>query len=215
MERSERIEYLKRHELMHHPISPSRATMQSIREALERDEELEPKEFASRVFGWDCQVVDCFDNVKILESNEDPTILIKMQNDPRRKHVAEEMENEAVIYEALSQNSGAEDAIPSFHGFSDHLGVALLCTGKEGLDFEDIGFDNLSQELKLSAIESLQLVSAAGVLHGDLELRNIVQSLKSPEKAKIIDFGRAEISEDQGRLQEQVEDLKRMLKIVP
>ena len=69
MERSERIEYLRRRERMSHPASPSRGTMQATREALERGEELNPEEFASRVFGWDCDIVDYTDNVKILESN--------------------------------------------------------------------------------------------------------------------------------------------------
>ena len=88
---------------------------------------------------WDCDLVDRTDNVKLVSSKKDPSVLIKMQADPTRKHVAEEMENEAAIYEVLSRNLDVKDAIPSFHGFSTHLGVAMLCTGREGLDFEDIG----------------------------------------------------------------------------
>lgn len=70
---------------------------------------------------------------------------------------------------------------------------------------------NLNRELKLSVIESLQLLSDTGVLHGNLELLNIVQSAENPEKAKIIYFGRAQISEDRVGLR-QAEALKRMLK---
>jgi tRNA A-37 threonylcarbamoyl transferase component Bud32 len=91
--------------------------------------------------------------------------------------------------------------------------VPLLCLGLEGLDFEDIGVENLSHELKVSAVESLQLLSQAGLLRHDLALRNIVQSKENPKQAKIIDFGRAEFTEDRHLLQEQVEFLKSILEI--
>ena len=171
----------------------------------------DPEDFASNVFMWICEVVGGSDNVKFLSSKNDPSVMIKMQGDPTKKLVAKEMENEAAVYKVLSRNRDARLVIPLFRGFSNHLGVTLLCTGREGLDFEDIGVENLCQELKLSAVESLQLLSQAGVVHHDLELRNIVQSAENPERAKIIDFGRAEFSEDQVRLQEQVEALKSML----
>lgn len=177
------------------------------------DDGVNPDESASNVFMWDCKVIGGSENIKILSSRKDPSLMIKMQKDPTRKHVAEEMENEATVYKRLSRNKDVRAAIPSFHGFSNHLGVALLCTKREGPDFEHIGVENLGQELKLSAVESLQLLSQAGVVHHDLELRNIVQSAENPEKAKIIDFGRAEFSEDRRRLQEQVEALKSMLGI--
>ena len=63
-------------------------------------------------------------------------------------------------------------------------------------------------------MESLRLLSQAGVVHHDLELRkHCFRVRKNPERAKIIDFGRAEFSEDRGRLQAQVEALKSMLGI--
>lgn len=37
--------------------------------------------------------------------------------------------------------------------------------------FEDIGAENLSQKLRLSALESLQLLGQAGAVHHDMELR--------------------------------------------
>ena len=92
------------------------------------------------------------------------------------KHIATEMANEANIYKTLKADVEVRGSIPSFFGFSNHMGVALLCTKREGEDFEEIGLENLSQELKVSAVESLQLLSNAGVLHGYLELRNIVHS---------------------------------------
>jgi hypothetical protein len=159
----------------------------------------------------DYKIVDMTENVKILSTNKDPSMLIKMQRDPRVKDVAEEMEHEAAIYKAiyneLSEKAYAKNAIPEFHGFSTHLGSALLCVGKEGPDFEDIGVENLSHELKMSA------VSQAGLVHHDLALRNIFQSEKNPKQAKIIDFGRAEFTENQKLLQNQMEILESMLRI--
>jgi hypothetical protein len=168
---------------------------------------------ASNIYLWDCELVDMTDHVKLLSSNKYPSVLIKMQRNSRERHVADEMEREAVIYSELSENTDVKKAIAVFHGFSTHLGVPLLCLGLEGPDFEDIGVDNLRHELKVSAVESLQLLSQAGLLHHDLALRNIVQSKEHPKQAKIIDFGRAEFTEDQHLLQEQVEYLKSILEI--
>ena len=64
----------------------------------------------------------------------------------------------------------------------------------------------------MSAVESLQLLSQAGLLHNDLALRNIVQSKKNPNHAKIIDFGRAGFTEDRQLFQDQVETLETILK---
>jgi tRNA A-37 threonylcarbamoyl transferase component Bud32 len=178
-----------------------------------RGDESDPEEFATNVFMWDCKLVGVNENVKLLSSNKDPSVLIKMQRDPTKKHVAEEMENEASVYKILSRNTEVREAVPSFRAFSNHLGVVVLCTGREGLDFEDIGVDNLSQELKFSAVNCLQLLGRSGVLHNDLVLRNIVQSAENASKAKIIDFGLAAFSKDRDRLQEQVEALKSKLGI--
>jgi predicted Ser/Thr protein kinase len=153
------------------------------------------------------------DNVKLLSSNKYPSVLIKMQRNSRERHVTDEMEREAAIYSELMENTDVKKAIAVFHGFSTHLGVPILCLGLEGPDFEDIGAENLPHELKVSAVESLQLLSQAGLLHHDLALRNIVQSKENPKQAKIIDFGRAEFTEDRHLLQKQVEFLKSILEI--
>jgi hypothetical protein len=168
---------------------------------------------ASEIYLWDCELVDTTDNVKLLSSNKYPFALIKMQRNSRERHVADEMEREAAIYSELMENTDVKKAIAVFHGFSTHLGVPILCLGLEGPDFEDIGVENLPHELKVSAVESLQLLSQAGLLHHDLALRNIVQSKENPKQAKIIDFGRAEFTEDRHLLQKQVEFLKSILEI--
>jgi hypothetical protein len=180
---------------------PASAINHSINIASSRGDESDPEEFAPNVFMWDCELV------------EDPSVLVKMQRDPTKMHVAEEMENEASVYKVLSRNTEVGEVLPSFRGFSNHLGVAMLCTGREGLDFEEIGVENLSQELKFSAVDCLQLLILSGVVHHDLELRNSVQSAENASKAKIIDFGLAEFSKDRHRLQEQVGALKSMLGI--
>ena len=166
---------------------------------------------ASKIFQWDCDLEDITDHVKILSTIKYPSVLMKMQRNPRAKHVAEEMEREAIIYSKLSEITDVEKAVPVFFGFSTHLGVPLLCLSAEGPDFEDIGLEKLSHELKASAVESLQLLSQAGLLHCDLSLRNIVQCKENPNQAKIIDFGRAEFTEDRQLLQDQVETLKAIL----
>ena len=171
----------------------------------------DPTGFASRVFMWDCEVLDFNDNVKLLSTKKDPSVLIKIPHDPQAENVAEEMEREAAIYYELSGNADVENATAKFYGFSTHLGVPLLCISKEGPDFEDIGVENLSKELKRSAVESLRCLSRAGLVHRDLALRNIVQSAEDPKQAKIIDFGRAEFIEDQRLLQAQVERLESIL----
>lgn len=168
-------------------------------------------DLAASVCLWDCTLVDVTDTVQLLSTRKDPTILIKLQRNPRVQHVADEMQREASIYKALSKKEDMKDVVPSFHGYSTHLGVSLLCVGMEGSDFEDIGLANLSQELKVSAVESLQQLSAAGLLHNDIALRNIVQSKDDPQCAKIIDFGHAAFSNDKVLLQEQVEFLERIL----
>jgi RIO-like serine/threonine protein kinase len=153
----------------------------------------------------DCDIEGHNDNVQLLSNKKYPWLFIKLERDPQCAHVAEEMEHEAFIYKKLSSSRAAQGAVPSFR-FSKHIGVA-----REGVDFDDIGIENIPLQLKLSAIESLQAVSAVGILHGDLALRNIVQSREDPDRAKIIDFGRAEVSTDSIALQYQVKSLKAML----
>ena len=59
-----------------------------------------------------------------------------------------------------------------------------------GANFEDMGLENISNDLKLSAIESLDKLSSLGILHGDLALRNIVVSRENSSRAKFIAFER-------------------------
>jgi hypothetical protein len=168
---------------------------------------------AERILMSDCEVEGANDNVQLLANRKYPGILIKLQRYRERVHVAQEMKQEVLVYRKLlsSNTFVAKNAIPSFHGFSTHTGVPMLCIGREGEDFDDIGIENLSMPLKLSAVKSFQAVSDAGILHGDLALRNIVQSRENPDHAKIIDFGRAELSNDKRALREQVEELREML----
>ncbi|KAL3903826.1 MAG: hypothetical protein SGILL_010298 [Bacillariaceae sp.] len=171
----------------------------------------DPDGFASQVFMWDCNIVDFTSNVKILSKKNDMSVLIKIPLRSDAVHIASEIENEAAMYQGLAGNSEVRDVIPKYFGFSTHLGVPMLCVGREGMDFDDIGLENLSEALKASALDCLRRLAHAGVVHHDLALRNIVQSADNPEHAKIIDFGRAEFTQDERLLQEQVSRLEFIL----
>jgi hypothetical protein len=169
---------------------------------------------ASTLYLWDCSLYDGTDTVQLLTTTKDDSVLVKLQRDARMAHVAKEMQHEADIYEALV---GADlgDVISRFRGYSTHLGVAMSCVERELDDFDDIGLENLSDSLKESAVQCVMALSSAGVLHNDIDLRNIVQSRDDPTRAKIIDFGRATFSKDKVRLAKQVERVKILLKVEP
>jgi predicted Ser/Thr protein kinase len=166
---------------------------------------------AASLHPWKCNVHDVTDSVLLLTTARDPTVVVKLQNDPRKKHVANEMAQEAAMYAALKGNEAVQEVIPRFRGHSTHLGVAMTCVEKELDDFDDIGLENLSDSLKQSAVHAIQVLSEAGVLHNDIELRYIVRSRRDPSRAKIIDFGRASFSGDSKLLVRQVESIKILL----
>lgn len=168
---------------------------------------------AASLHPFDCDVFDHTDSLLLLVTKTDPNIIVKLQIDPKMKHVADDMANEAEIYKALEGKPAVKEVIPRFHGHSNHLGVAMTCIERELDDFEDIGLENLSVVLKHSAVRAVEVLSEAGVLHNDIELRNIVQSKRDPNCAKIIDFGRASFSCDRKLLSEQVAWTKTLLKI--
>ena len=74
----------------------------------------------------------------------------------------------------------------------------------------DIGTENISRQLKLSSVWSFYAVSNTGTIHGDMALRNIVQSMENLKHAKITILGRAGFS-GQIALENQGEELKDML----
>jgi predicted Ser/Thr protein kinase len=160
---------------------------------------------------WECNVYDVTGLVLLLTTARDPTVIVKLQKDPRKKHVADEMAQEAAMYAALEGNEAVQEVIPRFRGHSTHLGVAMTCIEREMDDLEDIGLENVSEALKQSAVHAIQVLSEAGVLHNDIELRNIVRSKRDPSRAKIIDFGRASFSGDSKLLAKQVERIKILL----
>jgi hypothetical protein len=161
----------------------------------------------------DCILVDVTDTIQLYETLVDPSVLVKLQQNPSMTHVADEMENEANMYDAIAGNAGLVEFLARFRGYSTHMGVAMTCIEQESDDFDDIGAENLSEELKESAVCGVKALSHAGILHNDLELRNIVRSKADPNRAKIIDLGRAKFSDDEERLSEQVEDAKALLGI--
>ena len=171
------------------------------------------RDLASLIQVWECDVVAMTEHVKLLTNKHFPSILVKLQRDSSQSHVANEMRREAHIYEELTKSQHTRGAIPQFYGYSDHLGVGILCTERQGQDFEDIGVEKLSNGLKESAVESLLTLSQAGLLHNDVALRNVVRCRDDPNHAKIIDFGRAEFTNDQKLLKEQVIHLRHLLQM--
>jgi predicted Ser/Thr protein kinase len=172
---------------------------------------MEVENTASTIRLWECCLFDSTDTVHLLTTKQNPSVLVKLQRDPHKQHIAHDMAREAEVYMALSGNKTVQPFIPRFFGHSTHLGVALTCIEKELDDFDDIGLENLSETVKQSAICSVLALSSVGVLHNDIALRNFVVSKEDPTRAKIIDFGRASISNDSKRLAEQVEHVKALL----
>jgi hypothetical protein len=171
------------------------------------------KNLAASLYPWDCKVYDVTDNILLMKTSKYPSLLVKIQQNPRKRHVADEMAHEAEVYAALGDNEAVQEAIVAFHGHSNHLGVAMTCIEQEMDDLDDIGLENVSEALKRSAVHAVSLLSDAGILHNDLELRNIVQSKDDPDRAKIIDFGRAVFTSDRHLLVEQVQRVKSLLGI--
>ena len=160
---------------------------------------------------WDCELYDYTDHVLLLTTRKHPSVIVKLQKDPKKQFVADETANEAAIYKMLRRNTATKGVVPEYHGISVHLGVAMACVERELDDFEDLGLANVSVKLRQSAVHAIETLSKAGVLHNDIELRNIVKSSSDPECAKIIDFGRASLSQDKKRLADQVDHMKHQL----
>jgi tRNA A-37 threonylcarbamoyl transferase component Bud32 len=129
--------------------------------------------------------------------------VVKYVRDPRMTENVRELRREAAMYELLCKTA-CEDVIPSFRGLDETRGIPIICISAEGEDFEDIGLENLDPELKRSALAAVRAFSECGFFHGDLALRNIVQSKSDPTHAKLIDFGRTRCSQDQRELDNQI-----------
>lgn len=165
---------------------------------------------ASKIELWNCRHLASTQFTKLF-STPCGNGFVKIVIERKMEQQVLELENEAAVYGHMLANKVDPGAIPAFFGCSDHVGVPLLCLGMEGSSFDDIGLSNLTLSLKESAVQALQAISNVGVLHGDLALRNIVQSRADPNKAKIVDFGRAVLTDDEDLLDGQVESVKRML----
>lgn len=78
------------------------------------------KNLAASLCPWECDVYDFTDSVLLLTTRKDPTVIVKLQSDPRIKHVADDMANEAAIFEALREMK------PSKRWFLVFVGTALI-----------------------------------------------------------------------------------------
>lgn len=168
---------------------------------------------ATTLSSSELHLFDRTDNVLLLTTPRYPSVLVKMQNS-RSIHVLEEMSHEAEFYSSVQELSAVEEVVPKFYGYSTHLGVAISCLELESDDFDDIDAENLPMALKRSALHAVQVLSNAHILHNDLELRNFVRCRNDPMRAKIIDFGRAEFSDNSKLLAEQVQHAKVLLGVM-
>eukprot|EP00541_Cyclophora_tenuis_P018681 CAMPEP_0116552246 /NCGR_PEP_ID=MMETSP0397-20121206/6384_1 /TAXON_ID=216820 /ORGANISM="Cyclophora tenuis, Strain ECT3854" /LENGTH=137 /DNA_ID=CAMNT_0004077183 /DNA_START=68 /DNA_END=481 /DNA_ORIENTATION=+ len=135
-----------------------------------------------------------------------------MQRDASAEHVAKQMKHEALLYKKLAGNPATEEAVARYYGYSENLGVSVLCLSKEGPTFEEIGLDNLSDELKASALDCLRQLGMAGILHNDVTSPNsFAQSKSDPNKAKIVKLRKATFCQDRDLLNEEVERLAYIL----
>lgn len=176
-------------------------------------EKVKDEDIVHEISMWDCSLIDVTDTVQLLTPKNRSSIIVKLQRDPRVLHVATEMQREASIYEALYNRGDVAEIIPRYYGYTSHLGASMLILGMEGSSFDDIGVENLSLELKFSAVECVQRLSAIGLLHNDIALRNIVQDRVHPTRAKIIDFGRSEFCNDKALLDDQVRAIELILEL--
>lgn len=168
---------------------------------------------ASDIELWNCTVIKALTGVHILSTSCGSRIvkMVRPRWGSRFTHAMAEIKQEAATYEFVQEQDPNCDAVPAFFGMSDHPGVPLILLSMEGPSFEEIGLENLSNELKKSAVESLLCLATMGILHGDVALRNVVQSKSNQQKAKIIDFGLSSICSDQTLLRWQVDLLERLL----
>lgn len=164
---------------------------------------------ASTLSAEDCELLYSTDRAKLAVHRKHPFVLIKIARG--KQNVIEELDHEISVYEELMKLPLASKAITTYYGGSKHLGSPLLCLGHEGPTLDEIGVDNASKALRLSALNAVESLSSVGLIHGDLELRNIVQSSTDPTRALIIDFGRAFFTQDQRELDQQIEAAKHLL----
>lgn len=154
----------------------------------------------------DCDLLMTSKYMKLLATPCGRGVLKMVRDTHRMKDAVRELENEVAVYRHLQAQKCT--GVPVFYGCSDRLG---LCVERGESDFEDIGIENISSDLKQSAMQVMGELSRCGVLHGDVALRNFVRSTGDPNKALVIDFGRARLVKDTKMLEQQVVALQTLL----
>ena len=164
---------------------------------------ISPANSAATICANECTLEQVTDNSKLMGIRSRPDLIVKMAQ--HKAHIVKEMEQEAVIYKRLSMQPLQQTKIaPRFHGHSKHFGVPIICLDREGPSFDEIvRLGKIDEDLKKSALAAVQSLSKAGVIHGDLALRNMVQSKNDAKTALLIDFGRSYFSENLAELNKQ------------
>jgi len=52
---------------------------------------------------WDCELYDYTDHILLLTTRKHPSVIVKLQKDPKKQFVADETANEAAIYKTPRQ----------------------------------------------------------------------------------------------------------------
>ena len=129
----------------------------------------------------------------------------------RAREIAEELENEANLYERLSDLQGK--AIPRLLWYGEAAsGMAkVLITEYAGEALPE----HPTRKQRKEALKMLRSLHKAGVLHGDIEKRNFV---RLGDEVRILDFGFGDFREeetcDEQWLEKTNDEVKRLRKVL-
>ncbi|KAG0219607.1 hypothetical protein BGW41_008205, partial [Actinomortierella wolfii] len=138
--------------------------------------------------------------------NED--IVVKKADIWNQHLVADELEHEATVYEALRTLQGRYVPKLKLAGIADGMEM-ILVTELTGTDLHD-GRLNASDQNKIR--EALSAIHDLGVLHGDIRPENITRKRDDQNSAFFfIDFGRSELTRCEIALKGEKEELEALL----
>ena len=150
---------------------------------------------------------DCF--IAWLEEN----VSIFVKSSDMCKHIEKHnmLINENEIYKKLESLQGTSIPLLLFSGMVFAISFGIVTTDC-GTSFEEVGMENISMKNRQQAVMALQSIHQLKVLHGDVALRNILQS-DDGEKVTIIDFEMSHICDDEDAFQAEEESLRKILGI--
>ncbi|KAG0269463.1 hypothetical protein DFQ27_003375 [Actinomortierella ambigua] len=123
--------------------------------------------------------------------------------------VAEELKNEASVYQKLQTLQGRYIPKLLLAGVADGVEMVLV-TEFVGTD---VNQDLLDDSAQVKIQEAMSAIHELGVLHGDIRPENIVmQNHGSNAKFYFVDFGLSHFTEDKAELLEETENLNSLVR---